>query len=217
MFITAMLLVGVDYMVVGAMQQAAYDTLHVSENASVFLSGTVDPCSESSIPDLFENIKSSVVNISPSTPSENISLTGSGFVYDKNGHIITNNHVIAAASHVTVTFNDGNQHDAIVIGKDPVNDIAVLRITYNNTEPTVPAEFGNSSAIRIGERVIAIGNLYGFSNTLTGRFISQTGRLILESGIGAPYPHPNMIQTDALINLGNSGGPLVNLLGQVIG
>lgn len=173
--------------------------------------------SESSIPDLFDKIKSSVVKISPSSESENISLSGSGFVYDKNGHVITNSHVIKTASSVTVTLNDGNQYDANVIGKDPVNDIAVVKISENITEALLPVEFGNSSTIRVGERVIAIGNPYGFSNTLTGGFISQTGRLILESGSDAPYPHPNMIQTDALINPGNSGGPLVNLQGQVIG
>ena len=174
--------------------------------------------SESSIPDLFDKVKSSVVNISPSSTSENISETGTGWVYDKDGHIVTNSHVVAAASSVKVTFNDGNQYDATVVGKDPISDIAVVRISENYTaESLLPVEFGNSSTVRVGERVIAIGNPYGLSNTLTGGFISQTGRLILESESKIPYPHPNMIQTDALINPGNSGGPLFNLKGQVIG
>ena len=174
--------------------------------------------SESSIPDLFDKVKSSVVNISPSSTSENISETGSGWVYDKDGHIVTNSHVVAEASYVKVTFNDGNQYDAIVVGKDPINDIAVVRISENYTaESLLPVEFGNSSKVRVGERVIAIGNPYGLSNTLTGGFISQTDRLILESESQVPYPHPNMIQTDALINPGNSGGPLFNLNGQVVG
>ncbi len=174
--------------------------------------------SESSIPDLFDKVKTSVVNISPSSTSENTSETGSGWVYDKDGHIVTNSHVVAAASSVKVTFNDGDQYDAIVVGKDPINDIAVVRISENYTaESLLPVEFGNSSTVRVGERVIAIGNPYGLSNTLTGGFISQTGRLILESESKVPYPHPNMIQTDALINPGNSGGPLFNLKGQVIG
>jgi S1-C subfamily serine protease len=172
---------------------------------------------ELAIPDLFDKVKLSVVNISPSSMSENISLSGSGFVYDKNGHMITNSHVVATASSVIVTFNDGNQYDAKVIGKDPVNDIAILKISENDIEHLLPVEFGNSSDVRVGERVFAIGNPYGFTNTLTGGFISQVSRLILEAGSGAPYPHPNMIQTDALINPGNSGGPLVNLQGQVIG
>jgi S1-C subfamily serine protease len=181
-------------------------------------SGIVLSYKEESIPDLFDRVKASVVNISPSSSSENTSETGSGWVYDKNGHIVTNNHVVAAASSVKVTFNDGNQYDAIVVGKDPINDIAVVRISENYTDGfLLPVEFGNSSTVRVGERVIAIGNPYGLSNTLTGGFISQTGRLILESESQVPYPHPNMIQTDALINPGNSGGPLFNLKGQVIG
>lgn len=173
--------------------------------------------SDSAIPDLFDKVKYSVINISSSSTSENTSLSGSGFVYDKNGHIITNSHVVATTSSVIVTFKDGNQYDTNVIGKDPVNDLAVLKISENDIESLLPVEFGNSSDIRVGERVIAIGNPYGFTNTLTGGFISQVSRLILESGSGDPYPHPNMIQTDALINPGNSGGPLVNLQGQVIG
>jgi S1-C subfamily serine protease len=172
--------------------------------------------SDSTIPDLFDKVKHSVINVSPSPGSENLSLSGSGFVYDKQGHILTNNHVTGAASSVVVTFIDGNQYDAIVVGKDPVNDIAVLKISENHTG-LLPVQFGNSSAVRVGERVIAIGNPYGFANTLTGGFISQVGRLLLESGSEAPYPHPNMIQTDAIINPGNSGGPLINLQGRVIG
>jgi S1-C subfamily serine protease len=131
--------------------------------------------------------------------------------------MITNNHVVENTSSVTVTFIDDNQYDAVVIGKDIVNDIAVLKLPGNITETIIPVEFGNSSAVRIGERIFTMGNPYGFSNTLTGGFISQVGRLILESGTIAPFPHSNMIQTDALINPGNSGGPLVNLQGQVIG
>ena len=173
--------------------------------------------SESTIPDLFDKVKYSVVNVTPSPGSENLSLSGSGFVYDKQGHILTNSHVAGTASSVVVTFIDGNQYDAIVVGKDPINDIAVLKISKNHTELLQPVQFGNSSEVRVGERVIAIGNPYGFANTLTGGFISQVGRLLLESGSEAPYPHPNMIQTDAIINPGNSGGPLINLQGRVIG
>jgi len=141
--------------------------------------GIVSSYKEESIPDLFDMVKSSGVNISPSSSSENTSETGSGWVYDKNGHIVTNSHVIATASSVKVSFNDGNQYDAIVVGKDPINDIAVIRISENYTdESLLPVEFGNSSTIRVGERVIAIGNPYGLSNTLTGGFISQTDRQV---------------------------------------
>ena len=174
--------------------------------------------SESSSPKLFDKVKASVVQVSPSSNSIiSSSLLGSGFVYDKYGHIITNSHVIENASSVTVTFIDDTQYDATVIGKDIVNDIAVLELPENATETIIPVQFGNSSAARIGERIFTVGNPYGFSNTLTGGFISQVGRLILETGTIAPFPHSNMIQTDALINPGNLGGPLVNLQGLVIG
>jgi len=206
----AMLLLWSNYVGESNIQSFAYS--NNAENTTTF------SYSESSIPDLFDRVKSSVVNISPSSASGNISETGTGWVYDRDGHIVTNSHVVANASSVKVTFNDGNQYDATVVGKDPISDIAVVRISENYTaESLLPVEFGNSSTVRVGERVIAIGNPYGLSNTLTGGFISQTGRLILESESQVPYPHPNMIQTDALINPGNSGGPLINLKGQVIG
>ena len=173
--------------------------------------------SDSSIPDLFDKLKVSVVEVSPTSKSANDSLSGSGFVYDKSGYILTNSHVAGTASSVIVSFIDGNQYSATVQGKDPVNDIAVLKIPENHTQSLIPVQFGNSSALRVGERVFAVGNPYGFADTLTGGFISQVGRLLLESGSQAPYPHPDMIQTDAVINPGNSGGPLVNLQGHVIG
>jgi len=173
--------------------------------------------SDSSIPDLFDKVKVSVVKVSPISESANNSLTGSGFVYDKNGDILTNSHVAGTASSVIVTFIDGNQYHANVVGRDPVNDIAVVKILANHTQPIVPVQFGNSSAVRVGEQAFAIGDPFGFSDTLTGGLISQVGRLLLESGSEAPYPHPDMIQTDAEINPGNSGGPLVNLQGSVIG
>jgi S1-C subfamily serine protease len=187
----------------------------VSNNTGSILSSY----SESSIPDLFDKVKSSIVQITPSSKSMNSSLLGSGFVYDKFGHILTNSHVVENASSVTVTFIDGNRYDAIIKGNDPISDIAILELSENitDTESIIPVQFGNSSAIRIGERVLAVGNPYGFSNTLTGGFVSQVGRLILESESIGPYPHANMIQTDAVINPGNSGGPLFNLKGEVIG
>src|SRR6476646_5155892 len=161
--------------------------------------GNESSYSDSSIPDLFDKIKVSVVKVSPTSNSANNSLSGSGFVYDKSGHILTNSHVAGTASSVIVTFIDGNQYSAIVQGKDPVNDIAVLKIPENHTQTLIPVQFGNSSALRIGERVFAVGNPYGFADSLTGGFISQVGRLLLESGSKAPYPHPDMIQTDAVI------------------
>jgi S1-C subfamily serine protease len=132
---------------------------------------------DSFIPNLFDVLKPSVVQISPSSLSVNSSLLGSGFVYDKEGHIITNNHVVGNATAVIVSLSNGDQYDAKIIGKDPINDIAVLKLFNYTTivipEHLVPIKFGDSSANNVGERVIAIGNPYGFSNTLSVGFISQ--------------------------------------------
>jgi S1-C subfamily serine protease len=167
-------------------------------------------------PDIFDKVKASVVDISASSSTlGNASSYGSGFVYDKYGHILTNDHVVKTGSSVVITFIDGNQYNASVIGRDPINDIAVVKIVENLTEPLQPVEFGNSSNVRIGERVFAIGNPYGLADTMTGGFISQIGRLLPE--VGNVFPLPNMIQTDAVINPGNSGGPLLNVQGLVVG
>jgi S1-C subfamily serine protease len=168
-------------------------------------------------PDIFDTVKASVVQITPVPLSQGQSapLLGSGFVYDMEGHILTNDHVVRDAVSVVVTLLDGNQYNSTVIGKDAINDIAVLRVAENLTGPLKPVEFGNSSNVRVGDRVFAIGNPYGLTDTLTGGFVSQVGRLLPE--VGNIFPLPNMIQTDAIINPGNSGGILVNVQGQVIG
>jgi S1-C subfamily serine protease len=141
---------------------------------------------------------------------------GSGFVYDDLGHIITNNHVIQDAKSVDVRFVDGNIYSAEVIGTDPFNDIAVLKITDDfSDESIIPVTLGDSSILEVGQQVIAIGNPHGLSNTMTTGIISQTGRLLPNKDAG--YSIPSIIQTDAAINPGNSGGPLLDLNGNVIG
>ncbi len=139
---------------------------------------------------------------------------GSGFVYDTQGHIITNNHVVSNAKIVDVTFIDGNRYTATVIGKDPFSDLAVLKIIGNLTKPISPLSIANSTNLEVGEKVIAIGNPYGLDNTMTTGIVSQTDRLLPES---TSFSIPDAIQTDASINPGNSGGPLLNINGQVIG
>jgi S1-C subfamily serine protease len=143
---------------------------------------------------------------------------GSGFVYDNQGHVITNYHVIDGATRADVTFTDGNTYSANVIGKDPNSDLAVLQIRgdYSSEEKAVvPLPLANSSAVRPGEQVIAIGNPFGLSGTITTGIVSQKGRLLPNPDTG--FSIPDMIQTDAAINPGNSGGPLLNSQGQVIG
>jgi S1-C subfamily serine protease len=141
---------------------------------------------------------------------------GSGFVYDTNGHIITNNHVVDGAKTVDVRFIDGNVYTAEVVGTDPYNDIAVLKIIDDFSEEHLePLPLGDSSQLEVGQQVIAIGNPHGLSNTMTTGIVSQVGRLLPNRELG--YSIPNVIQTDAAINPGNSGGPLLDLQGHVIG
>jgi S1-C subfamily serine protease len=178
---------------------------------------------------IFNQTQDSVVQISRSVPQtgvvmdpslENRSALGSGFLYDNQGHIITNNHVVGDAKLVDVTFTNGDRLKANVTAVDPYIDIAVLKVieSQNNTLDQTqlrPLPLGNSSALIVGDQVIAIGNPYGLAGTMTTGIVSQVGRLVPAPEV--PYSVPDVIQTDAAINPGNSGGPLLNLEGQVVG
>jgi S1-C subfamily serine protease len=182
-----------------------------------------------SLPDVFKRVENSVVQITTtqSNPNQVIIINGvpatgkstalgSGFVYDNQGHIVTNYHVIDGATAADVTFVDGNTYSAKVIGKDPNADLAILQITDNfSEEKVVPLPIANSSNIRTAEPVISIGNPFGLSGTITTGIISAQGRLLPNPDTG--FSIPNTIQTDAAINPGNSGGPLLNIQGQIIG
>jgi len=138
--------------------------------------------------------------------------TGSGFIYDDRGHIITNYHVIENAEELSVTLADGETYSAEIVGEDPANDLAVIRIEAEDLP--VPVPLGDSDALRVGRFVVAIGNPFGLERTLTVGVISSLGRVIRgpeNNFIG------EVIQTDAAINPGNSGGPLLDLDGRVIG
>ncbi len=134
---------------------------------------------------------------------------GSGFVIDPSGIVITNNHVIGEANDITVNFNDGTKLKAEVVGKDPKTDIAVLRV--KSDKPLKFVKFGDDQAARVGDWVVAIGNPFGFDSSVSAGILSARNRRI-NSG-----PYDNFIQTDAAINRGNSGGPLFNMNGEVIG
>ncbi|MEH1767798.1 MAG: HhoA/HhoB/HtrA family serine endopeptidase [Nostoc sp.] len=137
--------------------------------------------------------------------------SGSGFIINSSGQIVTNSHVVDGADRVTVTLKDGRTFDGKVLGEDPVTDVAAIKIDANNL-PTLSV--GNSDTLQPGEAVIAIGNPLGLNNTVTSGIISATGRS--SSDIGASDKRVDYIQTDAAINPGNSGGPLLNARGQVI-
>jgi len=139
---------------------------------------------------------------------------GSGFVLDKEGHIVTNNHVVAYARAVTVAFYDGTEERAEIVGTDDDSDLAVIKV--KELPPDVhPLPLGDSDQVQAGEWVVAIGSPFGLGSSMTLGIVSATGRVI-PSG-ATPFAIPQAIQTDAAINPGNSGGPLLNLQGQIIG
>lgn len=133
---------------------------------------------------------------------------GSGFVFSRDGYIVTNNHVVEDADEIIVRLASGQESEAKIIGRDAKTDLALIRI--EDHDELTPATLGNSDALRVGEWVLAIGNPFGLDNTITAGIVSAKGR-----HIGGPYD--NFIQTDASINPGNSGGPLININGEVVG
>jgi serine protease Do len=225
-------------------------TLITNANTSSTISGE-----ELTFRDLFEKVNSSVVQITSSgilnfsspmlppdgdddndddsQPPQPRTAIGSGFVIDREGHVATNDHVIANARNVSVAFSDGSVYTAKVIGSDPFSDSAVLELQNVSAEKLVPLPLGNSSNLAVGEEVAAIGNPFGLTGSMTTGVVSGLGRLI--PSLAAPpdnndtnnndtiiderqvFSIPNIIQTDAAINPGNSGGPLLDLKGEVIG
>ena len=142
-------------------------------------------------------------------PMQPITSLGSGFIIDPDGLVVTNYHVIADADEITVVLNDNSRLEAKVIGRDPKTDLALLKVESGKSLPYV--EFGNSDGARVGDWVIAIGNPFGLGNTVTAGILSARGRDI-NAG-----PYDDFLQTDAPINRGNSGGPMFDMTGKVIG
>jgi S1-C subfamily serine protease len=171
------------------------------------------------IADLFERVAPSVVNVSvrvPNATGQGPSVrqgSGSGFVVDDQGHILTNEHVVRDAARIEITLADGLKVTAEVRGRDTLNDIALLKVEAP-AERLRPVLVGDSASLRVGQMAVAIGNPYGFTRTLTVGVVSGLGRPVEDAG---RRPLLDMIQTDAAINPGNSGGPLLNVRGEVIG
>jgi S1-C subfamily serine protease len=140
--------------------------------------------------------------------------SGTGFVIDSDGHILTNNHVVEGATSLRVTFPDGSTAAATKLGSDPANDLALVRVEVNR-EKLRPLPLGDSAAVRVGHFVVAIGNPFQLDRTVTTGVVSALERVLPSSGTNRPLRA--LIQTDAAINPGNSGGPLLNTRGEVIG
>jgi len=176
-----------------------------------------------SLNDLFELVENSIVQVTKTMPpanpfgpdKENTTSLGSGFIYNNKSYIVTNNHVVENAKVVDVTFINGDRYTANVTGTDPFSDLAVIKINENTTTIPKPLVVGNSSELKVGDQVVAIGNPFGLDSSMTTGIVSQIGRLLSIDERG--FSIPNAIQTDALINPGNSGGPLLNMKGEVIG
>ncbi len=146
---------------------------------------------------------------------ENADFLGSGFIIQRDGYVVTNDHVVDQAQQISVTLSNGKKYAARVVGSDPQADLAILKINAKSGHTFPTLELGDSSTLMIGEPTIAVGNPFGFSQSVSSGIVSAIGREIHEPG--NPVPLKNLIQTDAAINPGNSGGPLLNAYGQVIG
>ena len=211
------------------------------ENAAAATSGTGAPApqmtaslmdDQEALADLYEAVAPSVVNIQvasrsdftlpgfdiPDDESPLQESQGSGFIYDDQGHIITNNHVVEGAETVLVVFNNGFWAAAEVVASDPQADLAVIRVEPPANFEWRPLPLAAAEALRVGHSVIAIGNPFGLDGTMTTGVVSALGRGVpVGDGAVSRYTLPDVIQTDAAINPGNSGGPLLNLNGEVVG
>jgi len=210
------------FIIVPSQEIGTPDLITSNGHSATILGDEISSSSKSNLTlvELFKKSEEGVVKIkvvrigSQGTVQGDIGGVGSGFVYDNLGHIITNAHVVDGADKATVTFLDGSQYNAEIIGKDKFTDIAVIKVSE---KPRLlhPLEIGDSSLLQVGEQVAAIGNPFGLSGSMTSGIVSQIGRLIAAQDSG--FSIPDVIQTDAAINPGNSGGPLLNMRGQVIG
>jgi S1-C subfamily serine protease len=194
----------------------------VEYNPVVTVDSAVLSTVQSTFEQIYQNVNPSVVNIQV---SEDLGYTtssgeGSGFVWDEEGHIVTNNHVVEDATSITVIFADGTELDAELVGADPESDLAVIQVDASTVELR-PVTLADSQAVQVGDLVIAIGNPYGLSGTMTQGIVSALSRSLTVDEENAyttgSYTIPDIIQTDAAINPGNSGGVLVDVQGHVVG
>jgi S1-C subfamily serine protease len=183
------------------------------------LANGLDP-TERMVTQVYSALSPSVVHVSTTQYYRNFFFqivpqegTGSGFIISEEGYILTNNHVVQGAQEITVRLASGDEYTAELVGTDQMTDIAVLKIPKENIDPSWVAPLGDSDALIVGQRAIAIGNPFGLDSTVTAGVVSALNRPVSTQDTS----YENMIQTDASINPGNSGGPLINSSGEVIG
>ncbi|HVU10181.1 MAG TPA: trypsin-like peptidase domain-containing protein [Phototrophicaceae bacterium] len=174
---------------------------------------------------IYDRVTPSVVYIDVTINSPQAGVTdqasGSGFIYDDQGHIVTNAHVVNGATDIQVTFHDGYVTPATLVGLDAYSDMAVIKVDNVDKSRLLPVSFGDSDQLHVGERVIAIGNPFGLASSMTDGIVSGLGRQLpsaelVNNSVGG-FNNPSIIQVDAQINPGNSGGPLLNSHGEVVG
>ncbi len=211
----------------GVFGSAAYDFVNDDDlTGGPYAGGLADvetvelpPVKNGSVQAVAEALLPSTVQIIAEYAGQDAGATGSGFVFDKQGHIITNNHVVAAAAAaegpIQVVDYDGNRYDAELVGRSPVYDLAVLYVA--EAVDLQPAALGASERLRVGDGVVAFGAPLGLTSTVTSGIVSALRRPVTTGSTSDDSSYINAVQTDAAINPGNSGGPLVNLRGQVVG
>jgi S1-C subfamily serine protease len=191
------------------------ETVPVIKETKIIEEKTIHNSKNLSLIEIFEKSEPGVVrvNVQRDENTNSNGGVGSGFVFDKNGHIITNAHVVDDAKKVIVTFLDGRSYNAEIIGIDEYTDIAVIKVNAD-LSLLKPLLLGDSSSLKVGEKIAAIGNPFGLSGSMTSGIVRQLGRLLPTDN---QYSIPDVIQTDAAINPGNSGGPLLNMMGGIVG
>ena len=210
---------------------AIHGLQYISASSVSMISDTTNvDDSDNILSSIFDNVSSSIVQVVSVIPplfnlnpqAQNTTEVGAGFIYDDAGHIVTGNHVLAGANNASVVFKDGDRYNATVVGRDAFTDTAVIKIiANNNTAPPEtniffdPVTLGNSSSLRIGDHVVTIGYPFASKIAMTAGIISQTDYLLYFPFLG--YSVPDTILTDVAVNPGNSGGPLINMRGEVIG
>jgi putative serine protease PepD len=211
----------------GVFGGAAYENLHDSStegrvSGGLTDSGTVSkaplPSTNHSVASVAQRLLPSTIQVLAQYQGRKDGATGSGFVLDRSGHYITNNHVVADAveNHgpIEIVDQNGDEYDAKVVGRSPTYDLAVLYVKSGPVLP--PASLGSAHVLRVGDQVVAFGSPLGLSSTVTAGIVSALNRPVTTSDTGS-NSYINAVQTDAAINPGNSGGPLVDLTGRVVG